>query len=143
MVLKIHFLLKTVNVSKFMAQTLFDITCGIKVILNCFLFQSRAQNAQKVIKYDTTSPWNPDYRGIFTVGMYTPYYDPGITPRVAFKGSSCHVTRVGWVLKSQKHYKLLYEGERNMRFVRQDQLMSPEGKARGGHELVIFLGKNK
>ena len=34
------------------------------------------------------------------------------------------------------YYKLLYEGERNMRFVRQDQLMSPEGEARGGHELV-------
>ncbi len=32
---------------------------------------------------------------------------------------------------------LLYEGERNMRFVRQDQLLSPEGEARGGHELVL------
>ncbi len=39
-------------------------------------------------------------------------------------------------LKEQSYYKLLYEGERNMRFVRQDQLMSPEGEARGGHELV-------
>ncbi len=39
-------------------------------------------------------------------------------------------------ITAQMCHKFLHEGERNIRFVRQDQLMSNEGKAWVGHELV-------